>query len=57
MSQALITAHARGWNLATTLMVCITVFQAGNGEFSIMPSVEYDGDPAAIVHEFDPFQP
>ena len=57
MSQALSNAHARGWNLATTLMVCIIVFQAGNGEFGVMPSAEYDGDEAAIMHEFDPFQP
>ena len=57
MSQALSNAYARGWNLATTLMVCIVVFQAGNGEFGVMPSAEYDGDEAAIVHEFDPFQP
>ena len=57
MSQALKTAHARGWNLATTLMVCIVVFQAGNGEFGVMPTTEYDGDPSAIVHEFDPFAP
>jgi hypothetical protein len=55
MSQALKTAHARGWNLATTLMVCIVVFQAGNGEFGVMPTSEYDGDPASIVCEFDPF--
>ena len=26
MSQALSFAHARGWNLAIKLMVCITVF-------------------------------
>ena len=57
MSQALSNAHACGWNLATTLMVCIVVFQAGNGEFGVMPSAEYDGDEAAIIHEFDPFQP
>ena len=44
-------------DLATTLMVSITVFLAGNGEFGVMPSAEYDGDPAAIVHEFHPFQP
>jgi hypothetical protein len=55
MSQALKTAHARGWNLATTLMVCIVVFQAGNGEFGVMPTAEYDGDAASIVCEFDPF--
>jgi hypothetical protein len=57
MSQALSNAHARGWTLAITLMVCIIVFQAGNGEFGVMPSAEYDGDEAAIIHEFDPFQP
>ena len=55
MSQALKTAHARGWNLANTLMVCIVVFQAGNGEFSVMPTSEYDGDLSAIICEFDPF--
>jgi hypothetical protein len=57
MSQALSIAHARGWNLATTLMVCITVFHAGSGKYGVMPSVEYDGEPATIIHEFDPFQP
>jgi hypothetical protein len=57
MSQTLSIAHARGWNLATTLMVCITVFHAGNGEYGVMPSAEYDGKPATIIHEFDPFQP
>jgi hypothetical protein len=57
MSQALILAYARGWNLATTLMVCITVFQAGNGEFGVMPTSEYDGDLDFVVHEFDPFLP
>jgi len=55
MSQALSNAYARGWNLATTLMVCITVFRAGDGEFGVMPSAEYDGDFAAVIHEFDPF--
>ena len=55
MSQALSIAYIRGWNLATTLMVCVTVFHAGDGEFGVMPSAEYDGDIAAVVHEFDPF--
>jgi len=56
MPQSLTLAHARGWNLATTLLVCIVVFRAGDGEFGVMPSSEYDGDPAAIVHVFDPFE-
>ena len=56
MSQALIIAHARGWNLATTLMVCVIVFHAGAGDYGVMPAADYDGDQSAIVHEFDPFQ-
>jgi hypothetical protein len=50
-------AHALGWNLATTLMLYITVLHAGSGEYGIMPLAEYDGDPATIIHGFDPFQP
>ncbi len=45
MSQALTFAHAGGWNLTTTLMVCITVCHTGNGDYGVMPSVEYDGNP------------
>lgn len=56
MSQSLSNANALGWSLASTLMVCIVVFQAGNGEFGVMPTAEYDGDPATVIHEFDPFQ-
>ncbi|HET6608947.1 MAG TPA: hypothetical protein VFG62_19895 [Rhodopila sp.] len=56
MSQALSFAHARAWNLAITLMVCVVVFQAGAGDYGVMPSADYDGDASAIVHEFDPFQ-
>jgi hypothetical protein len=54
MSQSL--AFANGWNLATTLMVCVVIFHAGTGGYGVMLATEYDGDPAAIVHEFDPFQ-
>lgn len=54
MSQAL--AFANGWNLAATLMVCVVVFRAGAGAYGVMESTEYDGDPAAILHEFDPFE-
>ena len=54
MSQSL--AFANGWSLATTLMVCVVIFQAGAGEYGVMPAAEYDGDEAAVMHEFDPFQ-
>jgi hypothetical protein len=56
MPQALVIAHARAWNLATTLMVCVIVFKAGDG-FSFMPTSEYDGDLDEALHEFDPFAP
>lgn len=50
-------AHAFAFSLAATLMVVIIVFQAGDGSLGVMPTNEYDGDTAAIVHEFDPFAP
>lgn len=55
MSNTLKTAYASGWNLALTLMVTVIVFQAENGQFGIVPSVDYDGDTGAVIHEFDPF--
>ena len=54
MSQAL--AFANAWSLATTLMVCVVVFRAGSGACGVMEASEYDGDPAAILHEFNPFE-
>lgn len=54
MSQTLSAAQSRAWNLATTLMVCITLFRAGH-EFGVMPSAEFDGDPLTVIFEYDPF--
>jgi hypothetical protein len=48
-------AHAFAFSLATTLMVTIVIFQAGDGTMGVMPAGEYDGELAAIVHEIDPF--
>ena len=48
-------AHAFAFSLATTLMVSIVIFQAGDGTMGVMPAGEYDGEFAAIVHEIDPF--
>jgi len=48
-------AHAYAFSLATTLMVAIVIFKAGDGSLSVMPASEYDGDISAIVHEIDPF--
>lgn len=54
MSENLSLAQAHAWNLATTLMVCIVLFQAEGG-YGVMPEAEYDGDPATVVHTYDPF--
>lgn len=51
---SLSTAQALAWNLATTLMVCITLFKAGDGSFSVVPEAEFDGDPETVVHVYDP---
>lgn len=56
MSQALNTAYACGWSLATTLMVYVVVFRAGDDDFGVMTTAEYDGDPNAIIHEYDPWE-
>lgn len=48
-------AHAFAFSLATTLMVSIVIFQAGDGTMGVMPAGEYDGEVASIVHEIDPF--
>lgn len=50
-------AHAFAFSLATTLMVAIVIFRAGDGSLSVMPATEYDGDVSEIVHEVDPFAP
>jgi len=49
-------AQACAWNLATTLMVCVVLIATSDG-FSVMPSAEFDGDLASVVHEYDPFAP
>ena len=45
---AISTAYACGWSLATTLMTCVVVFRAGDDDFGVMTSAEYDGDPEIV---------
>ena len=47
-------AQRNAWSLAKTLMVCVTLFEAGSG-YSAAPTSEFDGDPASVVHEYDPW--
>ena len=51
----LATANAYAASLASTLMVVIIIFRAGDGTMSVMPAAEYDGDDDTIVFEIDPF--
>ena len=39
-------AQAFAFSLATTLMVAIVIFRAGDGTLSVVPSNEFDGDAA-----------
>jgi hypothetical protein len=51
---SLATAQNLAWSLATTLMVCITLFRTELG-YGVLPSAEYDGDPEGVLHVYDPF--
>ncbi len=53
---SLTDAHAFAFSLATTLMVTIAVFRAGDGSFSVAPAAEIDAD-VQVVAEFDPYTP
>ena len=53
----LATANAYAASLASTLMVAIVIFRAGDGTLSVTPASEYDGDLSQIVREIDPFGP
>lgn len=53
MSQPLANARSR----TIGMIECAVVLQADNAEFVVMPSAEYDDNPAAIVHELDLFAP
>ena len=55
MSQNLTLAQTHAWALAKTLMVCITLFESDGG-YGVMPTDEFDGDPASILQDYDPWQ-
>ena len=49
-------APAFAASLATTLMVVIVVFQAGDGTHGAMPADEFDGDEDMVKLELDPWE-
>jgi hypothetical protein len=51
---SLSTAQSFAWSMARTMMTIIVLIETGSG-FSVMPLDEFDGDPACIVCEYDPF--
>ena len=52
MSQSLSLAQDVAWNLATTLMVCVTLFKADIG-FGVLPTSKFDGGPDSVIHDYD----
>lgn len=54
MSHNLDLAHRHAFSLAQTMMVCVILFEGDLG-YGVLPSDEFDGDPASIICEYDPF--
>lgn len=54
MSTNLKLAQRCALHLARSLMVCVVLFRSDGG-YGVMTADEYDGDPSAIIHEYDPF--
>lgn len=54
MAHDLTLARRHAYHLARTLMVCITLFRSDSG-YGVVPSDEFDCDPASVILEFDPF--
>ncbi len=53
---SLTLAQANAWSLATSMMVCVVLFVTADGTFGVMIASEFDGDPASVMHEYDPFE-
>lgn len=56
MSYDLSLAQSYAFQLASTLMVPVTLFQV-DGKYRVLPSDELDDADVVVVHEFDPYQP
>lgn len=50
-------AQANAFSLSRTLMVCVILFAIDDDLFGVMIAAEFDGDPASVVREYDPFAP
>lgn len=54
MTDNLALAQQIAWDLATTLMVSVTLFTC-EGRYGVLPSAEFDGPSEAVLTEFDLF--
>ena len=54
LDMPLSTAQSFAWSMARTMMTIIVLIETAKG-YSVMPLDEFDGDPACIVCEYDPF--
>ncbi len=43
------------WSLVASLMADVTLFRSESG-YGAMPTSEFDGDPASVLHEYDPHE-
>jgi hypothetical protein len=55
MATDLTLANRYAHSLAQTLMVPVTVFRSEAG-YGVVTSDEFEGDPANVVTEFDPYE-
>jgi hypothetical protein len=53
---SLSVAQVFGLSMSRTMMSPIVVFRINAEIFGVAEEREYDGDPAAIVRTFDPFE-
>uniref|UniRef100_UPI003561774D hypothetical protein n=1 Tax=Sphingomonas sp. TaxID=28214 RepID=UPI003561774D len=56
LNMSLSVAQQFGLNMSRTMMSPIVVFRISETLFGVAEDREYDGDPAAIVRVFDPFE-
>lgn len=55
MSHDLSLAQSNAFELARTLMVPVTLFEA-DGAYGVMPSDELDDADVFVIHEYDPHE-
>ena len=53
---SLVEANAFAFSLATSLMVSIGIFRAGDGALTVVRADEYEGEGSEIVREVDPYE-